>query len=193
MNTKQPLAAALAGVIILVFPSVATGQGVPGDGIPDVYYWVDDGAVAPNGFVSRTRGVLLLDTDGTDLSGVLVSSPTDFSAPGVCILCEGGSYPSTTWPFQVFFTVGYINGWTQWLRSFPLSGPGPIGIFHLADDEMGNAVFPPRPEFNGFSAAFENDAAITWYFDVTLVRVSEPGTSGLLALAMMLLLRRIGQ
>lgn len=173
----------------------ACAQGVSGDGIPDVYYWVDDGAVAPNGEV-RTAGYLQVDTDGNQFDGVLVGSPTDFSEPGVCLLCDGGPicciFPGgSPW----FYTVGYYQGYTLWLRTFPLVGSGPVGIFDLADDESGGAIFPPNPRLGNSSVLFGSYGQ-SFHFDVTLVRVPEPGTSALLCLgclALLLFRRRTGQ
>ena len=64
-------------VITLSFAAQVTAQvtaalsGIPGDGIPDLYYFAVDGQ-APNG-ESRDGGTLTLDTDGVDFLALLVS------------------------------------------------------------------------------------------------------------------------
>ena len=78
---------------------------------------------------------------GEDFVGLIVSGP-DFR-PG-CILCDGDSLPALTPPGFAFFTQGFIAGSTQWVRTFPLSGPGPVGVFDLSIGPTGltDADFP---------------------------------------------------
>ena len=90
-----PVTKLLLCITAACFTALSSGiviaQGIPGDGIPDVYYWTasGDGAAAPNGEI-KTAGTLQLDTDGVDFVVLFVSSPTNLTAPENCLLCDGG-------------------------------------------------------------------------------------------------------
>ena len=113
---------------------IAADSGVPGDGIPDLYYFPTGGITAPNG-VRSPPGTLLLDTDGSDFF-VLFVADADAHFFNGCILCEGDLIPAPPPPGHVY-TVGNINGYTRWIRTFPLTGPGPRGLVNLARGPTG--------------------------------------------------------
>ena len=77
------------------------------------------------------------------------------------------------------------------MRTAPLVGPGPIGIFDLADDGVGDATFPPHDFLGGNSAVFGDAMGLSFDFDVTLV-VPEPtsAVTALLGTLAVLALRR---
>ena len=114
---------------------------MPGDGVPDLYYFSQDGLTVDTSFgmVSRPAGVMLLDSDGFDINAVLIGGP-DVSTPLVslgdgnvgCYLCEGMNLPQTSATSAGTYTVGYggvvPTGSTQWIRTSPLQGSGFIGV-----------------------------------------------------------------
>ncbi len=66
---------------IVMFAGVTQAQvsGVPGDGIPDVYYWAVDNAPVTTsaGVITRPLGTVLVDTDSVDMVALLIGSPSD--------------------------------------------------------------------------------------------------------------------
>ncbi len=121
---------------------------VPGDGIPDLYYFPSDGTANTSlGVISRPAGTLTVDTDGTDMIAVLISGP-DVSQPpaqpgGVgCDLCDNGFLPCLNCPpfFTATWAVGFAARATQWIRTAPLSGLGYQGV--IGDDPNPNGFFP---------------------------------------------------
>lgn len=143
-------------------------------------------------------GLLQLDTEGLDFVGLLVSGPN--FTPG-CILCDGDSLPLPTAPppSLAFYAVGFVSGTTQWIRTFPLTGDGPIGVFDLSIGATGltDADFPPLfgdPSNPTWSFQFLTDSQGPFFGNVNVVSngndVPEPGSIVLFLLGGLMLLRR---
>lgn len=117
------LCASIAGA-----QDVAAVSGVPGDGIPDFYYFVDGSpANTSAGLVAMPAGTLTVDSDGADLVAMFVGG-ADVSTAG-CALCDGQNLPgadalagASTW------TLGFSAGSSQWIRTNPLQGNGFRGV-----------------------------------------------------------------
>ena len=172
----------------------AAPSGIPGDGIPDLYYFRDDGLTAPNG-QTRDAGTLTLDTDGADFAALLVSDVEAHFFNG-CILCDGGSGPCNTPSNCHFFTAGNIHGSSQWIRTHPLSGPGPIGIFDLGlglaglDSSYFQEVFDDQLAEDLWSFRFSTDSSGQFFSNVTIV--PEPSAMLLCVAGVPWVLRRYG-
>ena len=109
---------------------VAFESGVPGDGVPDVYYNPSGVRRVPTsvGVLEVAPGMLLFDTDDWTIDELLVGGP-DVSTSG-CSLCDGGNLPgamadlsdASTW------SVSYAAGTMEWVRQSPLTGNGFRGV-----------------------------------------------------------------
>jgi hypothetical protein len=107
-------------------------SGIPGDGIPDFYYFSEEATILmSSGLVSRPAGFMVVDTDGTDIVGVLIGGPdvSENTFPG-CALCDGMNLPGIDYLANVSsWTVGYTSaGRTEWIRTNPLQGRGFVGV-----------------------------------------------------------------
>lgn len=112
---------------------------VPGDGIPDLYYFPADGltVATSEGDLSLPAGWLTIDTDGNDMVALLVSGPDaepQLGAGTGCDkatgLCDGGSLPDPLAPpFNISsWSFGRSAGSNQWIRGNPLNTTGFQGI-----------------------------------------------------------------
>ncbi|MEM8681488.1 MAG: hypothetical protein AAGF97_19245 [Planctomycetota bacterium] len=111
---------------------------------------------AQQAYYDPESGVMCLDTGITDLVAVFIEGP-DVSELG-CELCDGMNLPgedalgnSSTW------TVGFINGSTQWIRTNPLQGRGFVGAIgeYFVDGNGVEQAWPEDfPPFLDFPAAF---------------------------------------
>ena len=144
-------------------------SGVPGDNVPDIYYFADAGATAMTslGPVERPQGTLLVDTDGTDMVTILVGGPdASLTSP------DDGKYmfgntarlpdPNAQAPlFSSDWTYGFINGASQWVRTNPLDTGGFVGVVGEYDDAFG--IFPDLGVANyGAGATFSNVTGSDW-------------------------------
>lgn len=119
MLTKIGARAWLLGLSTLLTcgqPGYAQLSGMPGDGIPDLYYFSQDGLMAETSFgaVSRPAGTMLLDTDFRAFSGLAIAGPDVLSAPS-CETCDGAQLPVTN-TSGVLYTVGSALGVSQWIN-----------------------------------------------------------------------------
>ena len=174
----------LVAVLVSVSAAASFGQvtagpsGVPGDDIPDVYYF-------------QETGLLQVDTDGQDFVALLVSdtSATFFDN---CILCDGGGIDFPPPPGH-FYTVGNINDASQWIRTFPLSGDGPQGVYDLAMGTPGltqsyfTEIFDDTATEDLWSFRFATNDSGQFFSNVTVI-VPEPATFSLLGVAGLALL-----
>ena len=105
-------------------------SGVPGDGIPDIYFnWLDSGNLSFQSSLGRidlSSGTLVLDTDGADIVAFFIGGEN--LIPN-CEFCDGMNLPgadalagASTW------TSGYLGGTSQWIRTNPLVNRGFIGV-----------------------------------------------------------------
>ncbi|MEM8681045.1 MAG: PEP-CTERM sorting domain-containing protein [Planctomycetota bacterium] len=155
-------------------------------------------------------GIMTVDSGNIDLVAVFIEGP-DVSAGMGCNLCDGMQMPAedpagfdaSTW------TLGFINGSSQWIRTNPLQGRGFVGT--IADsfvDGMGMDQpwpddFPPFLDFpdvgggianygTGLGAGdfglvtYASDDGSTTTSGVTVI--PEPATAGLLSIAGLALL-----
>lgn len=127
---KQLRSIGLVMGLVCAAASFANAQmsGVPGDNIPDFYYFQDElaGPVMTSfGLVDRPAGTLLLDADGYDVVAALVGGP-NVSVTG-CDLCNNQQLPTSSLSGDTF-TVGFAAQSTQWVRTSPLSGRGFVGV-----------------------------------------------------------------
>ncbi|MEM8681413.1 MAG: PEP-CTERM sorting domain-containing protein [Planctomycetota bacterium] len=130
LRTAKWILSLLLGCLCASFSSAQVGEvsGVPGDGIPDFYYFAEETTVMmSSGPVRREAGHLVVDTDGTDVVAMLVGGP-DVTLS--CGLCSGNVLPGIDYLANVSnWVVGYSpNGRTEWLRTNPLTGRGFIGV-----------------------------------------------------------------
>lgn len=148
----RKLALVCSAVLLAAGSAFAQESGMPGDGIPDFYYFSMDGLTAATsmGDVSRPAGTLLLDTDGFDggVVAMLVGGPNVSVAPG-CDLCNNQQLPTSSLSGDTY-TVGFAAGSTQWVRTSPLSGRGFLGVIGTGYTDNTGAVqnswpadFPP--------------------------------------------------
>ncbi len=153
MATRIRQMAIVCGIVVVFFvPCAAIAQvsGVPGDGIPDFYYFPSDGLTVPTSFgpVSRPVGTMLMDTDGFDVNAVLIAGLDVTTRSLGCDLCEGMNLPQTSATSAGTYTVGYggaaPNGSSQWIRTSPLQGSGFIGVIGTGFLD-GNGVPQPWP------------------------------------------------
>ncbi len=132
----------LAVASLLLSACVANAQvsGTPGDGIPDFYYFSQDGLFADTTFgqITRPAGTLTVDSDGFDINAMLVGG-ANVSLPPACDLCEGppagpgpNNLPESSATQAGTYTVGYggvvPTGSSQWIRTSPLQGRGFVGV-----------------------------------------------------------------
>ena len=197
--------------------SVVSAQ-VPGDGLPDVYYFdVDSGPVMTSiGEITRPVGTLTVDADGYDLIAIFIggaefgnpaaSPPANQGVDVGCDLCDSELLPDPNSNFSGW-SVGSIAGSmeTQWSRTFPLDGPGylgvigsdPAGAFNQAMHGLANygpgATFIPTYDDGSGEALFEvllddNQSGNQRFTNVTVVPpVPEPATSAMAILGALLL------
>lgn len=187
---------------IVCLAGIAQGQvsGVPGDGVPDLYYFTADGltAITSVGPITRPLGTVLMDTDGTDMVAVLIGGPD-----GVHELGAGPSNSSLPDPnappfFASSWTNGFIADKEQFIRTNPLTGDGFRGVIGEYTDQFG--IFPDLGLANyGAGAQFiknvddgtgtmwevqyATNASGVFFTNVTPVVIPEPGAMSLLSLA----------
>lgn len=154
---------------LALFTSTAVGQvsGIPGDQVPDFYYFATDAKVETSvGPVSRPAGTLLMDTDGTDAIAMLIGGP---DATTNCELCEMPNLPDPNPPFFASsWAAGFINGSTQFIRTAPIQGVGFEGVIGEYEDPFG--IFPdfgitnygPGLTANDFDSVFIDDNGEFW-------------------------------
>ncbi len=173
-----------------------------------VYYFPEDGLtqLTSAGEISLPAGTLTVDTEGLDMVTLLVSGPDGLAN---CDLCDNGFLPDPGNPpfFVSTWTVGFINGSTQWIRTAPLQGTGYVGVVGQDPDPSG--FFPDfgltnlgpgltEADFPGIFGPTEGGSAVTFatnggdelFLDVTVVRVPEPSAIFLLVLGAIGLIRR---
>ena len=121
---------------------------------------------AQHAIYDRATGIVHINSGFSDLVAVFIEGP-DVSTPlAGCSLCDGMNLPGTdalsdasTW------TVGFINGSTQWIRTNPLQGRGFVGVmadYYVDGNGMTQAWpddFPPFldfPDVGGGIADYSN-------------------------------------
>ena len=101
-------------------------------------------ATAQKVIFDPATGIMNVDSQGVDLVAVFIEGP---DATGICNLCDGMQLPAedpdgfdaSTW------TLGFINGSSQWIRTNPLQGRGFVGV--IAEDFIdGDGVTQPWPD-----------------------------------------------
>lgn len=201
---------------------ISGNSGVPGDGIPDFYYFADDATIMTSaGELSFSAGEFTVDTDGTNMIGVLVTGPNAITTTpdDGTYLIEGGRLPQIGEQFGSQWTIGFVAASFQGIRVAPLTGDGFVGVIGDPAQFQGDAdpfgIYPdnayayygdtilseadfPRDNFeddNGelWGVLYSQDTQGRVYSNVTVVRVPEPATAGLLGLAAlgMMFVRRI--
>ncbi len=135
---------------------IAGESGVPGDGIPDFYYFPSEAEVlTSDGLITGTAGTVVMDTDGVDAVAFFIGG-ADISVDG-CALCDGMNMPGTdALAGTSAWTVGFSAGSTQWIRTNPLAGRGFVGVVGESYVDGDNAVqaWPEDvPPFLNFSDA----------------------------------------
>jgi hypothetical protein len=143
---------------IMFAAMAANGQvsGVPGDGIPDLYYFQTDGLMAMTslGPISRPGGSMVLDADGYDTVAVLIAGKDVSTDVLGCDLCDGMNLPQDSATSAGTFTVGYggvaPNGSSQWIRTAPLQGTGFRGVVGTGFIDSGDAQQPWPADFPPF-------------------------------------------
>jgi hypothetical protein len=178
---------------VVLFAACAAHAQVPGDGVPDLYYFSQDGLMADTSFgmITRPAGVMVLDSDGFDVNAVLIAG-ADVTTPLVtlgdgnvgCYLCEGMNLPQTSATSAGTYTVGYGGvvpmGSSQWIRTSPLQGSGFIGV--VGTGFVGDGGAQPWPaEFLAFLDYPEDNSGLANYgpglSDADFPRVFDDGTS----------------
>ncbi|MEM8681330.1 MAG: Ig-like domain-containing protein [Planctomycetota bacterium] len=117
----------------------------------------------PTANYDPVTGIMSIDSDGIDLVAVFIEGP-DVSQGMGCNLCDGMNLPAedpsgfdaSSW------TLGFINGSSQWIRTNPLQGRGFVGT--IADsfiDGTGNTQpwpddFPPFLDFPDVGGGIAN-------------------------------------
>jgi hypothetical protein len=216
MNKSTSRVVVAAVFAMAMMSGVATAQ-VPGDGIPDVYYFPTDGEVMTSqGMISRPAGDLTLDTDGADIVAFFVGG-ADVSTSG-CNLCDGNNLPGTdALAGTSAWTVGFSAGSVQYIRTNPLSGTGFRGVvgtgfvdgtdtvqdwpadqppfLDFSDIGVGLANYGPGATFDkvfdggAADVQWANDAGGGGFVNVTTVTtIPEPASFSLLGLAGLALL-----
>lgn len=203
----------LGCVVLLTGFAQAQESGVPGDNIPDVYYFCGgpecgSSVVTSAGVVSRPVGTLLVDTDGTDMVALLVGGPDAIaSSPDDGNWLVGGTAslpdPDAT-PIAISsWSPGFIDGKAQWIRTNPLNTAGFNGVVGEYDGgdpflafypAVGVANYGPDATFDevfddGTGAMWEvtyatNESGTIWT-NVTPVIIPEPTSWSLLGLAVL--------
>jgi len=150
-------------MVCIVCASVAANaqvSGVPGDGIPDFYYFQDDTSPSVQtsfGLIDRPGGTMVVDTDGYDAAAMLIGGKNVSTLALGCDLCDGMNLPQSSATSAGTYTVGYggvePNGSSQWIRTAPLQGLAFRGVVGTGFVDSSNvqqpwpADFPPFLDF----------------------------------------------
>ncbi len=127
----------VASFFVLLLVGVSYGQviiegesGVPGDGIPDVYYDIQTGIITVDSDFDAGGNLL-------DIVAIFIGGP---DITGQCSLCDNlpvtnpSELPGREWGDPMIreastWTLGYSdNGSTQWIRTAPTEGIGFQGV-----------------------------------------------------------------
>ena len=108
-------------------------------------------AQLPSANYDSLTGIMTVDSGEYDLVAIIIEGP---DATLNCNLCDGMNLPGTnatddtsTW------TLGFVNGSTQWIRTDPLMGRGFVGEIasHYIDGSMTQQPWPmDNPPFLDF-------------------------------------------
>lgn len=189
----MPPLVGLSVVTSLSWGQITVGEsGVPGDGIPDIYYFATATTIETSlGPMTRDAGYVVLDTEKTtEFLGLVVSDVNSYFLDG-CILCGNDIIPDPPHPGHVY-NVGSFDQGTVWKKAFPLDGSGPTGVFDLAQGPGGlpDTYFDQRyqpPAGGSFWSAWyipSGNGLVGFYTNVTVV--PEPHLwIGLLPVAML--------
>ena len=115
--------------------TTAAVSGSPGDGIPDVYYFARDGSVETSqGLITRSAGVMTIDTDGTDMVAVGVGGPDALKTTpdnGAYMIGSTAALPDPhAGPplFASLWSTNFADGATHWRRTSPTNTDGFRGV-----------------------------------------------------------------
>jgi hypothetical protein len=124
IRIQMGISCLLAGLLLWDVAAAQVTSGVPGDGVPDFYYFPSDGLTAQTslGPITRRAGVMTVDTDGVGFAATLVGGPLP-----TCLLCDGEQLPSPDGSASTWST-GFVASGLQFIRTSPLSGPGFQGV-----------------------------------------------------------------
>ncbi|MEM8680293.1 MAG: hypothetical protein AAGF97_13175 [Planctomycetota bacterium] len=99
-------------------------------------------AMAQKLIFDPATGIMNVDSQGVDLVAVFIEGP---DVTGTCNLCDGENLPGTDALTASTWTLGFINGSSQWIRTNPLQGRGFVGV--IAEEFVdGDGLIQPWPE-----------------------------------------------
>lgn len=127
---------------VVLFAGFASAQ-IPGDGLPDVYYFAEDGLSATTslGPISRPGGTVIVDTDGTDMVAVIIGGQDAITGAvddGSYLIGDSNRLPDPDAGAPLFasdWTAGVNPNGNQFIRTNPLDTDGFVGVVgeHLDD------------------------------------------------------------
>lgn len=193
MKTSH-IVSALIGFVIC--PSISLAQ-FPGDGLPDVYAVVEGGETFNTsvGFITRPIGTLIVDTDGNDMVALLIEGPDVTSPPddGNWLAGSSAFLPDKNAGAPLFasnWTIGYIQGLNQYIRTNPLDTDGFIGVIGVYPDpfeifpNLGLAPVGDPNDFIGNTVIFET-SNMGGFDNLQVWPTPEPTTMSLVGMALL--------